>query len=93
MAVYTVSKHNYISERVKKISDLIPYTPNKGSLRTSLENAVLPNFQIQFNGKDIDNNSETYPLLVFRDITYFPLTWRFLVDSFGWTSSLISPTD
>ena len=73
--------------QVNKISEQIPYNPNKGYLSTSLENAVLPDFQIKVNGKDIDNNSETYPLLVFRDITYFPLTWRFMVDSFGWTSS------
>ena len=73
--------------QVNKISEQIPYNPNKGYLNTSLENAVLPDFQIKVNGKDIDNNSEAYPLLVFRDITYFPLTWRFMVDSFGWTSS------
>ena len=35
-------------------------------------------------GKAIDNKKEEYPLLVFRDITYFPLTWRFAVDEFGW---------
>ena len=23
-------------------------------------------------------------MLVFRDITYFPLTWRFAVEEFGW---------
>ena len=26
----------------------------------------------------------TYCLLVFRNVTYFPLTWRFAVDEFGW---------
>ena len=41
--------------------------------------------KIQVNGKTIDNSREPYPLLVFRDVTYFPLTWRFAVEEFGWT--------
>ena len=41
-------------------------------------------FNIIVNGKEIDNSKEAYPLLTFRDVTYFPLTWRFAVDEFGW---------
>ncbi|MBQ4527693.1 MAG: hypothetical protein II998_06450 [Clostridia bacterium] len=41
-------------------------------------------FNIMVNGKVIDNSKEEYPLLIFRDVTYFPLTWRFAVDEFGW---------
>lgn len=41
-------------------------------------------FNIVVNGKEIDNSSENYPLLLYRDVTYFPLTWRFAVDEFGW---------
>ena len=41
-------------------------------------------FNIIVNGKKIDNSKEAYPLLTFRDVTYFPLTWRFAVDEFGW---------
>lgn len=41
-------------------------------------------FNIVVNGKKIDNSKEEYPLLTFRDVTYFPLTWRFAVDEFGW---------
>lgn len=40
---------------------------------------------IKVNGKTIDNDAEPYPLLMFRDITYFPLTWRFCHDEFGWS--------
>lgn len=47
-------------------------------------NASIPNFKIVVNGKSIDNSKEQYPLLIFRDITYFPLTWRFCNDEFGW---------
>ena len=40
--------------------------------------------KIRVNGKVIDNEREPYPLLLFRDVTYFPLTWRFAVEEFGW---------
>lgn len=46
--------------------------------------AATPYFSIEVNGKSIDNSKEEYPLLVFRNVTYFPLTWRFAVDEFGW---------
>jgi hypothetical protein len=39
---------------------------------------------IVVNGRNIDNANEPYPLLLFRDVTYFPLTWRFAVEEFGW---------
>ncbi len=45
------------------------------------------NFNIIVNGKAIDNKNEEYPLILFRDVTYFPLTWRFAVDEFGWEYS------
>ena len=73
--------------QVNKISEQTAYNPNRGSFNSNLENAELPEFRISVNGKDIYNNSETYPLLVFRDVTYFPLTWRFMVNEFGWTSA------
>ena len=41
-------------------------------------------FPIRVNGKAVDNSKEQYPLLLYKDITYFPLTWRFAVDEFGW---------
>lgn len=39
------------------------------------------------NGKTIDNSAEEYPLLTYMGITYFPLTWRFAVEEFGWEYS------
>ena len=44
-------------------------------------------FNIIVNGKVIDNSKEEYPLITFRDVTYFPLTWRFAVEEFGWSYS------
>ena len=49
--------------------------------------ATICEFPVKVNNKNIDNAKEEYPLLVFRDVTYFPLTWRFAVDEFGWEYS------
>lgn len=46
--------------------------------------ATIPAFPIHVNGKLIDNSTEEYPFLIFRDITYFPITWRFAVEEFDW---------
>ena len=46
--------------------------------------AQTASFPIRVNGKVVDNTKEEYPLLLYKDITYFPLTWRFAVDEFGW---------
>ena len=45
-------------------------------------------FNIVVNGtENIDNKKEEYPLLLFRNVTYFPLTWRFAAEEFGWEYS------
>lgn len=46
--------------------------------------ASVATYNIVVNGKKIQNSKEQYPLLRFRDVTYFPLTWRFAVEEFGW---------
>jgi hypothetical protein len=57
-------------------------TRNSGSYR-----ATVPGFPIRINGKAVDNSSQKYPLLSFRNITYFPMTWEFGVNEFGWDYS------
>ncbi len=59
-----------------------PYTVEKAN--GTNHTATIATGPIKVNGKVIDNSSEEYPLLLYRDITYFPLTWRFAVDEFGW---------
>lgn len=49
--------------------------------------AAAPGFSVTVNGKAIDNSKEEYPLLTFRNITYFPLTWNYGVNEFGWNYS------
>lgn len=73
--------------QVNKINTTISYNPDRGYSNRTLESAFIPESRIRVNGKEIYNRNETYPLLLFRDITYFPLTWRFMVDEFGWSSS------
>ena len=46
--------------------------------------ADVSEFNIKVNGNNINNSEEEYPLLTFRGVTYFPLTWRFAVEEFGW---------
>ena len=47
--------------------------------------AVLPEYNIFVNGRKIDNQKEEYPILNFRNVTYFPLTWDFIINELGWT--------
>ena len=51
---------------------------------TKTQRAQIAEGPIAVNGKVIDNGKEPYPILSFRNITYFPLTWRFAVEEFGW---------
>ena len=41
-------------------------------------------FNITLWGNPTDNSKEEYPLITFRDVTYFPLTWRFAYELFCW---------
>lgn len=51
------------------------------------DNASIPSFPIKVNGKEINNKKQQYPLLSYRNITYFPMTWDFAVKEFGWDYS------
>ena len=46
--------------------------------------ATIPTYSISVNGFAIDNSKEKYPLLNFRGVTYFPLTWQYANDEFNW---------
>lgn len=59
----------------------VSYT-DKGSYSDT--GATLPSYDIVINGQAIDNLSEPYPILNYKGITYFPMTWRFAVDEFNW---------
>lgn len=49
---------------------------------------TLPKFTVELNGHKVDNEYREYPLLVYRDITYVPMTWydsRLLGLEAGWS--------
>ena len=48
----------------------------KNSYNTKYD-AHIPEYPVYLNGIYIDNKKEEYPLINFRGITYFPMTWRF----------------
>ncbi|WP_409340839.1 DUF5050 domain-containing protein [Paenibacillus sp. MBLB4367] len=60
----------------------VTYTSEKRN--ATAYTAEIPSTVVTINGKSIDNKKEEYPLLSFRDVTYFPLTWRFAHNEFGW---------
>jgi hypothetical protein len=61
------------------------YAPDNSKSRNAATYlAKISTSAITVNGKVINNSKEQYPLLSFRNITYFPLTWRFAYDEFGW---------
>lgn len=66
----------------------IGYNPYVSSSKNGKKDtAKISSFPIKVNGKSVDNSKEVYPLLSFRDITYFPMTWKYSVGEFGWDYS------
>lgn len=53
----------------------------------STHSASIANYPVKVNGALIDNSKEEYPVLMYQNITYFPMTWRFAVTEFGWTTA------
>jgi hypothetical protein len=73
---------------IEKTGITAAWSPQKSNTRNSGSyKATVPGFPISVNGKAVDNSSQKYPLLSFRDITYFPMTWDFGVNEFGWDYS------
>lgn len=50
--------------------------------------AIYPTFNIFINGTWLNNGAESYPLLTYNEITYFPMTWKFAVEELGLTIKL-----
>lgn len=66
-------------------SDAIPtITEGKNNKKNSSRvTAYIIETPVTINGQLIDNSKETYPLLRYRDITYFPLTFKFTKEAFN----------
>ncbi len=50
----------------------------------SQQKAQIAAFPIEVNGKSVNNNLEEYPVLLYKNITYFPMTWKYAVEEFQW---------
>ncbi len=71
--------------KIEKSSLTGAYHPQNAAAKNGKSaTAQIAAGKITVNGKNINNSKETYPLLSYRNVTYFPLTWRFAVDEFGW---------
>lgn len=57
-----------------------------------LYQATIPTYPIVVNGWEVDNSKAEYPLLNFRGVTYFPLTWQYANDEFNWKIAWDSET-
>ncbi|OXM87691.1 hypothetical protein [Paenibacillus rigui] len=64
-----------------------PETGEKVNDLNQTYQAQLADYPVSVNGKQVHNDEEPYPILSFRGITYFPLTWRFAHDEFGWATA------
>ncbi|WP_027398458.1 hypothetical protein [Anaerovorax odorimutans] len=45
--------------------------------------AYIAEIPITVNNQKIDNSKETYPFLIYKDITYFPLTFKWTKEAFN----------
>lgn len=61
--------------------------PFGGYMVNPLQNrykATVPTYNIYINGQNFDNKNQEYPILNFRDVTYFPLTYDIVNNELGW---------
>ena len=63
---------------------LLTMSPMQQAWAASTVQVTLPSFNVTLNGKSTGNEYSKYPLIVYKDITYFSLTWRFAAEEFGW---------
>ena len=61
------------------------YVAETGKAQRGSVAVTLASYKISVNGAPINNREEKYPIFNYNGITYFPLTWAYAVDSFGWS--------
>ncbi len=74
-------------DKCERENELPEYTGTYFDNTEEYQYAAVADYDIIINGKKIDNLTQEYPILTFRQITYFPLTWNLIVDEFGWNYS------
>lgn len=61
------------------------YVAEPGKAPKGSVSVTLPSYRISVNGALIDNKEATYPIFNYNGVTYFPLTFRYAYESFGWS--------
>lgn len=65
---------------------------NQSERNSQAITATVATGPIKINGQFINNKNEKYPFLVFRNITYVPMTWTYGYKEFGWGYEFSSKT-
>lgn len=76
---------NITGLKVGKRDKMVPYAMKKTrafKLSKTLK-AKIVEFPVNVNGVQIDNATEEYPLLEFQNVTYFPMTYGYMVGDFN----------
>jgi hypothetical protein len=55
----------------------------ESGFNTTTMTAQLPDYNIFVNDSWVDNSKEEYPILTYKDITYFPMTWQNASEQLG----------
>lgn len=63
-------------------NDALPIYPTVQNAKVN--EAVIPDYPIYINGKKLNNKNADYPLLNFRGVTYFPMTYAYATEEFNW---------
>lgn len=70
---------------IVKTGETGQYVPDTGHSRKSGSVSVTRvAYPVSVNGTPVDNSKAEWPLLNYNNITYFPLTWVFAAEAFGW---------
>ncbi len=72
---------------IVKVTKVIEEKKNPDNSVKAPVNVTTPTFKVTLNGEVMDNENNKYPLLVYKDITYFPMTYygaRFLGLKANW---------
>lgn len=60
------------------------YVAETGKRQSGSVSVTLPTYKTYVNGAYVNNKEEIYPIFNYNGVTYFPLTWAYAVDAFGW---------
>ncbi|CAG7654949.1 hypothetical protein ACFQI7_33115 [Paenibacillus allorhizosphaerae] len=78
------SEENGLEVNLDMPLSIKPEPETGGSFRSGRYAAQVADFPVRVNREAVSNAEQTYPLLVFQDVTYFPLTWDYAVNRFRW---------